>query len=147
MVLLEDMPTKATSPDGYDYTCKHCHSKYNKSVGNSGYLRWKLKSPLKALITGRRADAVKRGIEFTITENDISIPDICPVLGIPIIVNIGNPRNNNSPSIDRIDNNKGYVPGNAVVISWRANLLKKDASIAELRMLAEFYSQFEKEES
>lgn len=45
----------------------------------------------------------------------------------------------NSPSIDRIDNSKGYIPTNIVVISNRANLLKKDATLDELVAIAEFY--------
>jgi len=51
---------------------------------------------------------------------------------------------NNSPSIDRIDNSKGYIKNNIVVVSRRANVLKKDASIEELKKLAEFYSTFSK---
>ena len=47
---------------------------------------------------------------------------------------------NNAPSIDRIDNEKGYIKENIVIVSNRANLLKKDATTEELVMLANFYS-------
>lgn len=147
MVLLEEFPTKVTSPDGYDYTCKRCHSKYNKSRGQSGYHAWKARYPARALIVSRRSEARKQGIEFTITEEDVIIPDVCPVLGIPLKVNVsGGGPSYNAPSLDRIDNTKGYIPGNVVVVSWRANTLKKDASIKELINLADFYKQYLTEE-
>jgi hypothetical protein len=41
----------------------------------------------------------------------------------------------NSPSLDRIDTSKGYVKGNVWVISWRANKLKSDATLAELESI------------
>lgn len=37
-----------------------------------------------------------------------------------------------SPSLDRVIPELGYVPGNVIVISWRANNLKRDATIEEL---------------
>jgi hypothetical protein len=43
-------------------------------------------------------------------------------------------------SLDRIDREKGYVPGNVRVVSLRANLLRKDSTYEELRALADFFS-------
>jgi hypothetical protein len=50
-------------------------------------------------------------------------------------VNNRSRREPNSPSLDRIDNTKGYVPGNVWVISWRANDLKRNATLEELKLL------------
>jgi len=138
MVPVTSFSKKKPSPDGLDYSCKDCRRKQNHEIGDTTYKKWKAKNPVKALFAGRKSDAKKRGIEFTITERDVIIPEVCPVLGIPIVAS-GGSRTNNSPSIDRIDNNKGYVPGNVVVISWRANMLKKDATIEELIKMANFY--------
>lgn len=55
-------------------------------------------------------------------------------------------RTNSTPSLDRIIPKKGYVRGNIIVISWRANLLKRDATIKELMQLASFYSRFNRKE-
>lgn len=93
--------------------------------------------------------ARKKGLDFNITKDDIIIPKMCPILGIPI--EAGNGRRcdvpkkdimlvgakNSSPSIDRIDNSKGYVKGNIRVISWRANYLKNNATLNELILLGE----------
>lgn len=78
-------------------------------------------------------------MECTITATDLIVPDVCPVLGTPFDFSSAQsarakPRN---PSVDRHDNDLGYVPGNVRVISLRANMLKSDATIAEMeRVLA-----------
>jgi hypothetical protein len=41
-------------------------------------------------------------------------------------------------SVDRIDNARGYVAGNVCIISQRANLLKKDATVDEVRSLLRY---------
>ena len=75
-----------------------------------------------------------RGIEFNIEVSDIVIPDICPVLLIPIQKNRG--IKDNSISLDRIDPTKGYIVGNIMVISYLANAMKRDADIETLKTFA-----------
>ena len=82
--------------------------------------------------------AIKRGLKFNLVLSDIKIPSHCPVLGIPLIR--GGPRGSpNTPSLDRIKPRLGYIRGNVIVISWRANQIKSDATFAELKAIAEFY--------
>tara|TARA_R100001443_G_scaffold31498_2_gene45569 strand:- start:1677 stop:1922 length:246 start_codon:yes stop_codon:yes gene_type:complete len=73
-------------------------------------------------------------MEFTITKEDIIVPDVCPLLGIPIIPKAKD--RYHSPSLDRKDNSKGYTPDNTWVISTRANVLKNNAHSDELLLLA-----------
>jgi hypothetical protein len=61
----------------------------------------------------------------------IVIPSVCPVLGIPIV--LGEQRSENSPSLDRITPELGYVPGNVRVISDKANRLKGDRTLSQLQ--------------
>ncbi len=42
------------------------------------------------------------------------------------------------PTLDRIDPRKGYIPGNVVVISYRANVIKGDGLPAEHRAIAKY---------
>lgn len=87
---------------------------------------------------GARDRSKRAGCECLLSKDDILIPDVCPVLGLPLEV-IGGKFSDNSPTLDRIDNNKGYTKGNVLVVSWRANRLKADATLQELRMIAAFY--------
>jgi hypothetical protein len=52
-----------------------------------------------------------------------------------------------SPSVDRIDPNGGYVKGNVVVVSYRANLIKTNASVDELCKIADYYRKLTAKES
>jgi len=84
-----------------------------------------------------RARAKKKGVPFTITPSDIVIPSHCPVLGVPLKRSgWPPPPSPNAPSLDRIVASKGYVSGNVVVISFRANRIKTDATLDELKRVA-----------
>ena len=78
-----------------------------------------------------------KGIPFTITMEDIIIPELCPLLEIPILLETGDRRSPHNPSLDRIVPGKdiGYIPGNIQVISSRANWLKADATLEELELI------------
>jgi hypothetical protein len=80
--------------------------------------------------------AEQRGIEFSILVEDIVIPETCPALGIPIERIDG--KKESSPSLDRKDPSKGYIKGNIVVISNRANRLKSDASLEEIELILRY---------
>jgi hypothetical protein len=74
-------------------------------------------------------------LDFDLTPKDIVIPKTCPVLGIPIY-----PYSlSNSPSLDRIDNTKGYTKDNVVIVSFKANRMKGAATLDELSRLVNFY--------
>lgn len=78
--------------------------------------------------------AKEMGLEYTISAEYLKSiwPDKCPILNIPF-KSTGD--RSSSPSIDRLDNTKGYIPGNVNVISYRANAMKNNATIDELRSL------------
>jgi hypothetical protein len=80
--------------------------------------------------------AKRKGIPFTITIDDIVIPETCPLLGIPL-VSTNDKRDPRNPSLDQIVPGKGYTPDNIQVISYRANVLKWDATLQELQTLVE----------
>lgn len=86
------------------------------------------------LVKSARRRAVERNLEFSIVAEDIVLPEMCPLLGISMRMN-EQKREDNSYSIDRLDNNKGYTKDNIWIISSRANFLKNNATIEELELL------------
>lgn len=90
-----------------------------------------LKSYKKQILHRTKTRAMVKGLEFNIDEDDIVIPEICPILEVPIIVGTKG-EYEYSPSIDRIDNSKGYVKDNVQIISKKANSMKNSATPAEL---------------
>jgi len=91
----------------------------------------------KVLFNNAKQRARKYGIEFTITPDDVVVPERCPVFGFTFCIGDGSAKDN-SPSIDRIDPMRGYVPGNIAVISHRANTMKSNATAEEVRALLSY---------
>lgn len=102
----------------------------------------RMNKPDRFLLSRAKSRAKKKGLEFNIDKTDIDVPIICPILGIPIIKEYkkgtkGGP-SPNSPSLDRIDNSRGYIKGNVRVISHKANTMKHNATSTELIRFAEW---------
>lgn len=106
------------------------HSKEHQEY----YKAWLKNNIESKMLSTARQRAKKRGIEFNITKEDIILPDVCPILGIKLEMNLdsGAGGKENSYSLDRIDQSKGYIKGNIQVISHKANSMKFTASKEEL---------------
>lgn len=91
-------------------------------------------SPEYRLYIAAKVRAKKNRVPFNISWEDVHIPEKCPLLGITLARGMGQ-QVQSSPSIDRIDPTKGYVKGNIWVISYRANAIKRDATIEEFKTI------------
>jgi hypothetical protein len=111
---------------------KRYREKQRLLTGRASNCRYEVR--FLSAIKGR---AIRNGLDFDLTYEDVIFPDYCPVLGIAI--DFSKPgRSDNSPSMDRIDNTKGYVKGNVEIISWRANRIKNDGTAEEHVKIAEY---------
>lgn len=120
-------------------------SKKHNALKPKGFTRqYRIKDPIGTLVRAAASRARKRGTPFNLSKDDIRIPDRCPVLGIPLVFKV-KPRRDNSASLDEIISGKGYTRDNVVIVSWRANRLKSNATIKELQLLASFYTKLTKE--
>jgi len=97
--------------------------------------------PRTPMLADARKRAKQRNLEYDLTKDDVTIPELCPVLGIPLFVGTDGKRSPNSPSLNRIDNNKGYTKNNIAVISLRANTLKNDANVEELQAIVKYMEE------
>jgi len=99
---------------------------------------WRLLTLEKQLLYHANKRILKSNLKLDIDENYIKsiwpIDNRCPilnekfVLGEKIISDF-------SPTLDRIDNNKGYVKDNIRVISAKANAVKNKSTLEELKLM------------
>jgi archaellum component FlaC len=120
------------------YSAKYYANGTNRERSNKRIRDNNKNNPAKTLFIGAKNRAKKYGIEFSINRYDIFVPTYCPILDLQLCPS-NNIATDGSPSLDRIDNNRGYVSDNVVVISWRANRIKSKASLAEMRKIIETF--------
>lgn len=116
--------------------CRKCYydntrSEKNKKKNIKNVLHWREKNTIKYFLTTAKRRAKNLNIDFSLSEKDIIIPKFCPILDFELRINGGN----SCPTIDRINNDKGYIPNNIVIISFRANSIKNDANFAEIEKI------------
>lgn len=98
--------------------------------------KWADRNVEKRMFKNVKNRARRQNILFNLEVTDIVVPLKCPILNIKFKHNNRKTAKYNSPSLDRIDNNKGYIKGNIQVISYRANTMKGDATPQELLQFA-----------
>ena len=125
--------------------CRGCNKeKARRSYRNnksSTVERYK-KNPDKKMYQNIKAKAKLKNIPFNLDEEDIKIPTLCPVLGIPLI-----PFSNsdNSPTVDKYIPQLGYIKENINIISRKANLIKTNATKEDIKKLFDWMVEQEKE--
>ena len=134
------------------------HSEFSKNSTQSGGLQgyctyhqnkrtfdYKIKYPGKKTFDQAKHRAKENGLEFTITYEQMmeKDADICPFLGVPIFWTEPTHNEGRTPadpfckSIDRLDSTKGYTYDNILIVSWRANKLKNDATWEEFKTICD----------
>jgi hypothetical protein len=94
-------------------------------------------NPVKHLLYAAKQRSRNFGLAYNLSEEDLTIPEFCPILGIRIEIGLGDKYS--SPSIDRVKPELGYVKGNVAIMSLRANQIKGTATLAELKSLVNFF--------
>lgn len=101
----------------------------------------RVKSQSQEALIWRRAKvrAKKQNVPFTIFVDDIVIPEFCPILGMKLVVHKGTSGAwPDSPSLDKIVPELGYVKGNIQVISSLANSMKFTATPEQMLLFAKW---------
>ena len=130
------------------YNCKPCVKKYSDKqcrfkkwfVCNKGRAtRWNQKFEIEPEdIPGVKIKwniTIDRlGRKFKSWEG-VEYPKVCPVFGVELDWGMrgkNGSHKSNSPSLDRIDSTKGYIPGNVMMMSVLANTMKNNATPEQL---------------
>jgi hypothetical protein len=116
-------------PEGKFGRASKCIACFNTAYGIGSAVQAKrrrilyVRGWLRHAVGVAKARARTQGVPFNITEDHLTIPARCPVLGIRLFFTKGK-KTPNTPSLDRKKPKRGYVRENVTVISWRANRLK-----------------------
>ena len=141
--------------DGLRSDCKSCQAialaKYYVNGGKEKKQSYCRANPFMKITMNLVSDAKRRAkdknVPFdidldyvrSIAGENAELASRCPVFGTPLEWSCqrGNGHNHlpNSPSLDRIVPERGYVKDNLWIISHRANTIKNDASHDELKLL------------
>lgn len=146
---LQEFAPRYGSSDSYELYCQICFNerraerrqKWIDSIRLRARLN-KIIYPSRYIIYRVRTRAKKDNILFDITEKDILMPETCPVFGYKLVFD------NclslyNSPSLDRIDNNIGYIRDNVKIISYKANLIKNSGDYRDHRLIIDYMKNFQ----
>jgi len=132
--------------------CSHkCRAKFNndkkqkpttpeqkriiREKSKQGQKRSRIERPDRHIFFRLRVRCKRKSIPFDLDIEDIFIPELCPLLNIPLkIYDSGS--SFDTPSVDRIDSSKGYVKGNVWIISSLANRMKQNATKEQLKTFA-----------
>lgn len=97
---------------------------------------------IRRMLSQAKSRAKKEGLPFNLDSSDIPIPEVCPILGTKLNLKMPNRgdcgdsiKNFDSPSVDKIIPQLGYVKGNVWVISYRANTIKNNCTFDEIEKL------------
>ena len=132
--LVSHFHTNFDKIDCYDIQCKACsRDRLRTPSGKKRRMCYTAKQRAKTL-----------NLPFNLLPVDFDMPTHCPILGIELCMTHapGGPKDD-APSLDRIIPTLGYVKGNVVVISQRANRIKNDSSLEELKKVVDFLTQLE----
>ena len=129
---------------GYMEQHKEKLSSYQFDYNVQSYKNERLRK--KKLLSSCKSRAKINSIPFELESiDDLEWNTVCPLLGIEIKYGYEDRLSHCSPSIDRIDNTKGYIKGNVWIVSYRANTLKRNSNADELMTLATNLKLKEKE--
>lgn len=144
--------------DGFSIYCKKCFKeiqkeweekvnykekykdrikKNNKLWYNNNYLKIKIRDCIER--------AIKINVPYDTKEdlynylNPIYKKGICECCSKKLVIGSKNMPENNSPSLDRLIPEKGYVIGNISLLCNRCNTLKSNATPDELFIIADWY--------
>ena len=140
--LSEFYGNSARASDGLNSQCKECKL--------ASFAKRRHDRPFEASVNNARRRSVKTGVPFDLTEQYLESiwTGACPVFGTRMSLpnrEKGNKLTPTRPSLDRLIPNKGYIPGNVIWVSFKANAIKSTATSADILAVGRWLQQIEEE--
>ena len=124
---------------------KQVNARWNASTkGLAAKQRWRECNPKRAwcvhIRTSLRTRALSKGVPFDISVEYLAgiTPDKCPVFDTSFSFINNGKMTSDSPSVDRLRPELGYIEGNVRVISVKANNIKSAYTAADVARVAEW---------
>jgi len=117
---------------GYYFAC----NKWQKALYKSKTI---FGAQIESMLNGAKKRAIKDELPFNVDEKFLKsiVTQTCPVFGIQLRWGtLGEGLSDNSPTLDKIKPELGYIKGNVCIISHIANKIKQDVGYEELYKLA-----------
>jgi len=135
----------------HNHECMDCMREYLRSDRGHAYKRAKQRqlkeeNPFRYKFNQLRHNAKTRKILWSISFEDFCmIPmDRCPVFNTKL--NLYNDDMFHNATLDRTNSAKGYEIGNVVWMSWRANVIKGNYSLYEIKAVEDYLKTLEENE-
>lgn len=131
---------------GRQSRCKTCFVVYyhrNREACRKKENERRRHDPYAVRYRNLKSSAKRRGHAFTLTLSQLTEllqTRTCPICSVDLlpVMSEGSVNADNLATIDRLDPTAGYTVQNAVLICYRCNRIKQDATPAELRRVADF---------
>ena len=121
--------------------CKDCA----RDSQRARYANHKRQSPFKLKTSRAKARAQSLGVPFDLTAEYLESlwTGVCPVFGIEISITEKDRSDEFAAELDRFVPALGYVKGNVMFLSRRANRLKNNVTTNELKQLIKWMEDYE----
>lgn len=118
--------------DGLDTRCKQCKKETAKRARENDYFKYYTRT--------KESECKRKGIPFNLTPEYLESiwTGICPIFNVELFRCSEGKGSHHSAHLDRLVPAKGYVIGNVAWISGRANRIKLNATVEELRLIADW---------
>lgn len=129
--------------------CSELTSKQKRALTRKAY---ELRNPkatwAKYAVRDAKKRASKKGVPFDLASRDIVplLADICPVFGTPFQYGGNGKIRPESPALDRIKPELGYVKNNVHIISVKANNIKSAYKSEDIMKVATWLQELENKE-
>ena len=127
--------------DGFSFYCYSSDKKYKNGYFHENWFSPKAyqRKIIGSVISNAKSRTKKNfNIDNEYLTSIYPKNNLCPILGIEMEFGGGIASRKDSPSLDRINPEKGYVKGNVHWICYRANEIKSNLTIDELILLGQW---------